>query len=96
MVKNNLDKEYISHAIFSDLELYINFYNSLSNSIFRFINPGTKNIINFETYLLSSIKGTIESIKLILAEGKINDAYALTRKYDDSVITHIYNSIFRE
>lgn len=93
MIKNNLNKEYISHAIFSDLELYINFYNSLSNSIFRFMNLGTK-VINFETYLLSSIKGTIESIKLILADGKINDAYALTRKYDDSVIIHIYALLY--
>jgi hypothetical protein len=94
MIKNNLGEEYKSHSIFLDLEGYIDFYYLLSDSVAGFINLGIKNIINFETYLLSSIKGTIESIKLILEDGKINDAYALTRKYYDSVIIHIYAILY--
>ncbi|MHB1664974.1 MAG: hypothetical protein ACYCT7_06920 [bacterium] len=95
-IKYNLGEEYCSHLIFLDLKVYIDFYYLLADSVARFFNLGLKDIINFETYLLSSIQGTIESIELVLGDGKINDAYALTRKYDDSVLIHIYTISYLE
>jgi len=94
MHNHNLGEEYFKHKIFEHLDIYIDFYNLLSDSVAQFINPGTNNIINFETFLISSIKNTLQSIKLILADGKINDAYALTRKYHDSVTINIYAILY--
>jgi len=85
-----LNSDYKEHKIFSELSEYIDFYKSLSSSIFQFISQGTSAICNLDSYLISSIQGTIESIKLLLKDGKINDSYALTRKYDDSVVINIY------
>ena len=87
---------YKKHIIFSKLSEYIAFYKSLSFSIFQFISQGTSAICGFDSYLISSIQGTIESIKLILQDGKINDSYALTRKYHDSVVINIYEILYLE
>lgn len=90
-------KEYKEHIIFDELEQYSKFYDSLSFSVFGFLSMGIKGgIVNYESYLLSSIKGTIESIKILLANGGINDAYALARKYYDSVVINIYTSLYLE
>ena len=90
-----LDREYKDHKIFSELSEYIDFYKSLSFSVFTFISLGIKGAAcDINTYVLSSIQGTLESIKLILENGKINDAYALTRKYHDSVVINIYEIIY--
>lgn len=86
--------EYSSHSILKELESYIKFYKLLSFSIFQFIPLGTSATANIDSYILSSIQGTVESIKLILREGKINDAYALTRKYHDSVVINIYEILY--
>ena len=92
-MKSMLSKEYTEHSIFLELEQYINFYESLSFSVLKWVNVGTKSI-NYETYLISSLKSTLESIKKLLEFGTINDAYALTRKYYDSIIVHIYTSLY--
>ena len=85
------DIKYKEHKIFAELSTYKDFYKELSSSILHFLTPGASSgIINFDTYLISSIQGTIESIRLILQEGKVNDAYSLTRKYHDSVVINIY------
>ena len=89
-----LNSDFKEHKIFAELSEYIDFYKSLSFSIFQFISSGTSAICNLDSYLLSSIQGTIESIKLVLQDGKINDSYALTRKYHDSVIINIYEILY--
>jgi hypothetical protein len=88
----NLD--YKGHIIFSELSEYINFYKLLSDSIFQFITLGTSAMCNIDSYLISSIQGTIESIKLILQDWKINDSYALVRKYHDLVVINIYEILY--
>ena len=88
------DKGYSGHHIFLELKTYSNFYQSLSHSVFSFCTTGTKAICNIDTYVYSSIKGTIESIKNVLSDGRINDAYALLRKYYDSVIINIYSKLY--
>ena len=46
--------------------------------------------------MFTSIRGTFESIRLILKNGMINDAYALLRKYFDSAVINIYTNLYLE
>jgi len=90
-------EKYINHSIFQELEYYITYYDRLSFSILQWLNMGIRGgIFNYESYLLSSLKGTIESIKTLLINGRLNDAYSLTRKYYDSVIINIYSDLYLE
>ena len=88
------DEEYKNHHVFSELECYIDFYASLSWSVFSFCSTGTNAIYNIDSYVYSSIHGTLESIRNILYNGRINDAYALLRKYYDSVIINVYSNLY--
>lgn len=90
----SLGKEYLEHKVFNELIYISDFYNSLSFSIMNFMSIGTKGIFNLDTYAYSSIKGTIESIYDILKKGRINDSYALLRKYYDSTIINIYTNLY--
>ena len=83
-----LKKEYQEHNVFEQLSEFSSFYKSLSFSTMNFISQGT-NAINLDTYVFSSIQGTLDSICEILAKGRINDSYALLRKYYDSTIINI-------
>jgi hypothetical protein len=90
------DPEYQTHAVFDQLDRHINFYKDLAESVMMWYPPGTgtKSIVNVDSYLFSSIQGTVSSIQLILKTGRINDAYTLLRKYYDSVIISTYTSIY--
>jgi hypothetical protein len=90
------DREYQNHAVFTDLIQYRAFYESLAYTIFGFISRGTRAIGNIDSYLFSSIQGTLVSIGTILRDGRINDAYALLRKYHDSAIINIYTGLYLE
>lgn len=89
-----VDDEYKEHWVFPELDSYANFYQALSMSVFSFITMGTKAIGNIDTYVYSSMQGTLESIRLILIQGRINDAYALLRKYHDSAIINVYSNLY--
>jgi hypothetical protein len=93
-MNNALDKQYLEHHIFGRLSQYADFYRSLSNSIMGWISSGTGASINIDTYVFSSIQGTLESIHDILFKGRINDAYALLRKYYDSTIINLYSNLY--
>jgi 3D (Asp-Asp-Asp) domain-containing protein len=95
-IEEKLGKEYTEHDVFERLETYISFYESLSFSIMNWVTQGTRAIINIDTYTYSSIQGTLESIKMILAKGRINDSYALLRKYYDVTIINIYTNLYLE
>ena len=88
------DKTYQEHRIFNELQRYIDFYERLSMSVFSFATLGTPAACNIDTYVYSSMQGTIESIKTILLTGRINDAYALMRKYYDSAVINIYSNLY--
>jgi len=90
------DIEYQKHAVFTDLDRDIAFYNSLADSIFGFVSIGTRAMCNIDSSLFSSIEGTLASIRTILRDGRINDAYALLRKYHDSAIINIYTGLYLE
>jgi hypothetical protein len=82
------------HRVFAQLDRYASFYQQLAMSIFSFASMGTKTIYNMDTYVYSSMQGTVESIKVILLSGRINDAYALLRKYYDSAVINIYSNLY--
>lgn len=88
------DKSYQNHHVFSELEQYTHFYKNLSMSVLSFCSMGTRAIYNIDTYVLSSIQGTLESVRTVLATGRINDAYALLRKYYDSAIINVYSNLY--
>jgi hypothetical protein len=89
-----LGKRYLHHRVFAELTEYADFYCSLSFSIMNWISQGTKAITNIDTYVYSSIQGTLESIHDILLKGRINDSYALLRKYYDSTIINVYSNLY--
>lgn len=93
-IEQKLGKEYTEHRVFDELKSYSEFYSSLSFSIMNWTSQGTKAILNLDTYTYSSIKGTIDSISEILSKGRINDAYALLRKYFDSTFINVYTNLF--
>ncbi len=88
-----LGKDYYSHKIFCLMDDIIAFYDFLSiNSI------GTQGTIltsrlGISNIIYSSLQGTIESIKYLSTAGRLNDAFALARKFDDAVITDLYANI---
>ncbi len=89
-----MDRAYIEHPVFEQLSEYAEFYDDLSTLVMGWVTQGTTSIINIDTYVYSSIQGTLESIKDILIKGRINDAYALLRKFHDSAIINIYTNLY--
>lgn len=89
-----LEKEYKEHYIFQNLSKYAVFYKDLAFSIVPFLTRGINTIYNIDSYLYDSMQGTLESINDILIKGKINDSYALLRKYYDSAIINIYTNLY--
>lgn len=91
-----IDKQYLEHRVFGQLTEYADFYKSLSFSVMNWLSQGTRAIMNLDTYVYSSMQGTLESINDILHKGRINDSYALLRKYFDSTIINIYSNLYLE
>ena len=88
------NKKYGEHKVFNQLTDYSEFYEDLSDGIMGWTTPGTNAAINLDTYVYSSIKGTLESINDVLRKGRINDSYALLRKYYDSTIINVYSNLY--
>lgn len=89
-----VSQEYQLHPVFERLKKYADFYENLSNTAFRFISSGTTTLFNLDTYVYTSMAGTLESIHDILIKKRINDAFALLRKYYDSAIINTYCSLY--
>ena len=85
---------YQSHGVFKDLDRYVDFYKNLAISILPFMTSGTKSMLNIDTYMYSSMEGTLDSIRTILRNGRINDSYSLLRKYYDSTVINIYTTLY--
>ena len=88
------DRAYTDHLVFQELNRFADFYKQLAMSVFQFLNVGTKEIWNIDTYVYSSMQGTVESIRMVLLAGRINDAYALLRKYYDSAMINVYSNLY--
>lgn len=89
-----VDGRFGRHRVFSELQTYATFYEALADSVWTFGAAGTTAIYNFDSRFYSSIQGTLESICQVLRRGRINDAYALLRKYYDGAIINIYSDLF--
>lgn len=61
-----------------------------------FVPTGTNGIVNYASYFYSSLKCTLDSIRLVLKAGQLSDAYVLMRKYFDDVLVEIYLDIVRK
>lgn len=92
--KHNLGEKYFEHNVFKTINDFKEFYSSISMGVMTFIGQGTKSLFNLDTYFYSSISGTLESINDILLKGKINDSYALLRKFYDSTMINIYTNLY--
>lgn len=90
------DTNYQKHLVFKDIDYYIAFYKKLSFAVMSWITVGTTALLNIDAYVYSSIQGTLSSIKNILHDGRITDAYTLLRKYHDSIVINIYTNVFLE
>jgi hypothetical protein len=88
------EKEYLEHPVFEQLQKYSAFYDNLSLLISQFASKGVSSVIQINTYVYSSMQGTLDSIREILSHGRINDAYALLRKYYDAAIINIYTNLY--
>jgi hypothetical protein len=86
--------EYQDHRVFLEIDRYAKFYETFAESVLSFCSVGTRAVCNIDSYVYSSIQGTLESIQDILKAGRINDAYAFLRKYYDSVIINVYASLY--
>ncbi|MCL1080339.1 hypothetical protein L2734_19695 [Parashewanella spongiae] len=89
------DEKYKEHKVFSELDEYIDFYHRLSMSVTFFATMETT-AIGMDSYVYSSIQGTVDSMKALLEKGRINDCYSLDRKYFDSVIINTYSNLYLE
>jgi hypothetical protein len=92
--EGNLGKDYLEHKVFHGLNTYSEFYDTLSSSITGFISSGIREMFNLDTYAYSSMSGTWDSIHDVLKKGRINDAYALLRKYHDSTMINAYSAAY--
>lgn len=74
----------------------MDYYESVSFSSFSFIPTGTNGIANYVSYIYLSLKGTLDSIRLVMKAGQLSDAYVLIRKFFDDVLVDIYLDIVRK
>ncbi|MGZ6540170.1 MAG: hypothetical protein ACXVEB_17475, partial [Bacteroidia bacterium] len=88
--------EYQHHQIFKEAEEYMQFYKDLAMLVFPFMTQGTSSMANIDSYIFTSIRGTIDSIQITARNGRLNDAYSLLRKYYDSVIINTYATLYLE
>lgn len=79
-IEHKMPEAYLKHKVFDDLKYMKGFYDSISMSCFSFVATGTHGTTNYASYVYSAIEGTLDSITILLNNGRINDAYTLIRK----------------
>ena len=87
---------YQNHQVFELIEHMRDFYEGISDTSFGFIPNGISGWGNYQTYVYMSIRSTLDSIKTLLKEGHITDAFVLIRKMLDTVLASIYLDVVRE
>lgn len=91
---NILTDEYKKHSIYSVINEICENYTFFSYTCFSYVNSHISSLTNIDSIIYSSLKETLKSIKYLLKVGRINDAYALLRKYHEGVIIDIYKSAY--
>ena len=92
-IEHKMPEAYLKHKVFDDLKYMKEFYDSISMSCFSFVATGTHGITNYASYVYSAIEGTLDSITILLNNGRINDAYTLIRKLFDDILLEIYMDV---
>ncbi len=86
-----LGLKYYNHKIFELLEDLYYFYGFIADSSCStadgILITGKYSVGNT---IYSSIQGTLESIRILIYAGRLNDVFALSRKYDDAILTALY------
>lgn len=90
-----MDRKYLEHKVFNQLSEHSTFYSDLSYMVMSELTHGIT-ISNIDSHVFSSMSETLESIRDILLKGRINDSYALLRKYYDASIMNIYANVYLE
>ena len=89
------DKDYQSHKIFPLLDSFVEYYSAVYMLGPDFLTDGVlAGLLNIDKVVCSSLAGTLDSVRMVLKEGRLNDAYALLRKYHDGVIVAIYINVY--
>lgn len=87
-------KWYDEHKLFSRLDEISGFYHHIDYSSFGFVDGlCTEYLGNFHGAIYKGIEGTIESMKLLFQNGRINDGFTLMRKYSDAIVIDTYAAI---
>ena len=90
------NEAYQNHQVFELIDHMMDYYEGLWDTSFYFIPHGTTTIGNYASNIFLSIRTTLESIKMLLKEGHITDAFVLIRKLFDTVVVEIYLNVVRE
>ena len=89
------DKTYQGHKVFPLLDSLIEFYNCVYMYGPDFITDGViSGLLNVDKVACGSLAGSLDSVRIVLKEGRINDAYALVRKYHDGIIAVLYINVY--
>lgn len=95
--EDQLSKEYKEHVIFKNLDSFSEFYDFISINSYSFLPDGLPGTFpNIDTYIFSAIRGTIDSVRLLLKNAHLNDAFAIVRKYFDEVLLDVYMTVYRQ
>lgn len=80
--------------IYKNINEFIEFYDGLSLTVMNFIPIGTRTLYHFDAYIYEAMKGTLESISVLIQNERINDAYALLRKFFDISLINVYVNLY--
>lgn len=84
------DKSYQSHQVHAYVKTVYEFYHEVGESPVTFGTLGLKGVIDLDRVIFESLAETMDTIFHTLSKGRINDTYALLRKYRDSITAHVY------
>jgi hypothetical protein len=84
------DESYQSHSVHAYVKTAYEFYHEIGESPVTFGTLGLIGIIDLDRVIFESIAETIDTISHTLTKGRINDTYAMLRKYRDSITAHVY------
>ena len=87
---------YQNHQVFELIDHMMAYYDGLWGTSYFFMPHGTTAIGNYAANVYMSIRSTLDSIKTLLKEGYIADAFVLIRKFFDMALVEIYLNVVRE
>lgn len=87
---------YQKHQVFDLIDDMISVYDGISFTCFSFVPNGVLAAGNYASYVYMSLRSTLTSIKTLLKDGHIADAFTLIRKLFDTVLADIYLDVVRE